>query len=207
MSLYGRVFTSVYDRSLEGTERAGLARIRHDLLAQATGDVLEIGAGTGLNLDHYGRSVDRLVLTEPSPAMAARLRRRVGSLDGKTEITLAGAEALPYPDDSFDTAVSTLTLCTVESPERALTELRRVLRPGGRLLFVEHVRAEQPGLARWQDRLEPLWRRIGNGCRCNRRTAELIGAAGFEVSDLDRGRLPKAPPIVRPIIVGRALAP
>jgi ubiquinone/menaquinone biosynthesis C-methylase UbiE len=207
VSLYGRIFAALYDRTIEGTERAGLARRRHDLLKHAAGSVVEIGAGTGLNLDHYPPAAQRLDLTEPEPPMADRLRRRAALLGKKAEVTLAPAEFLPFADDSFDTAVSTLALCTVDSPERALAELRRVLRPGGTFLFLEHVRSEEPRLARWQDRLAPLWRRVGAGCNCNRPTEELIRRAGFNIEQVEQDRLPKAPPLVRPLIVGRALAP
>lgn len=206
MSAYGRIFAALYDRSLAGTERAGLGRLRGDLLSNAQGDVLEIGAGTGHNLEHYPDSAERIVLTEPESPMADRLRRRAAAFGPRAEVRVAPAENLPYPDNSFDTAVSTLTLCTVNDPDRALAELRRVLRPGGSLLFLEHVRANDPGLAGWQDRLEPLWRRVGHGCRCNRATGDRISAAGFEVAELRHEVMPKAPPIVRPVIVGRALA-
>ena len=118
-----------------------------------------------------------------------------------------GAEHLPFEDDSFDTAVTTLVLCTVEDPERAVSELARVLKPGGRLIFLEHVRSPDPGLAKWQDRLHPLWVRFGHGCHCNRATLETIEASPLRVEHHRRGRIPKAPPIVRPLLTGVAVAP
>jgi ubiquinone/menaquinone biosynthesis C-methylase UbiE len=116
------------------------------------------------------------------------------------------AEELPFGDDSFDAVVSTLVLCTVSDQDRALRELHRVLRPGGRLLFIEHVRSDEPRLARWQDRLNWLQKRIGHGCNCNRATLDAIGTVGFSVTELERDELRKAPPIVRPLVVGMAEA-
>ena len=214
MSLWGRIFALGYDRMMADTEAAGLSARRSALLAGAIGDVVEIGAGTGVNLARYPAAVRELVLVEPEAPMVARLRRRVlsggpGGVGGRVEARIVEfpAEAIPLPDASFDVAVSTLVLCTVRDPAAALAELRRLLRPGGRLLFIEHVRSEDPGIARWQDRLDPLWRRFGHGCRCNRATLAAIRTAGFEVESLERGRLPKAPSLVRPMIAGVALAP
>jgi len=112
---------------------------------------------------------------------------------------------MPFEDASFDTAVFTLVLCTVPNPVAALTEAARVLKPGGKLLFVEHVRAEEPSIARWQDRLERPWYFFGDGCHCNRDTASMIGAAPFEQVRVERGEMPKAPPIVRPLVHGAAV--
>ena len=203
--IWGRIFARFYDRALAGTERAGLTERRRRLLREAHGDVIELGAGTGLNLEHYPAEVRRLVLVEPEAPMARRLAKRVREAGrGGVEIVPAGAEALPLPDASFDFAVCTLVLCTVADLPLALAELRRVLRPGGRLLFLEHVRATDPALARRQDRLHPLWVRWGHGCHCNRDTAAAIAAAGFEIAALERGSVPKAPRFVRPLIVGQA---
>lgn len=204
MSLWGRIFAACYDRMMAGTERAGLATHRRALLARVAGRVVEIGGGTGANLPFYGPGVERLVLVEPEEPMARRLEQRLSERAPAAELVRAPAEALPFEDASFDVAVSTLVLCTVADQARALAELRRVLRPGGRLVFIEHVRAQEPRLARWQDRLDPLQRRIGHGCHCNRSTVEAIRAAGFEIEELERGPLPKAPPIVRPLAVGSA---
>lgn len=202
----GRLFAAGYDRLLAGTEEAGLRERRRELLAGATGDVLELGAGTGANLAIYPDGLGRLVLTEPGAHMASRLRARVAAGDSRAEVVAAGAESLPFGDSSFDTVVSTLVLCTVENPHRAVLEVARVLRPGGRMLFLEHVRSSEPGVARWQDRLERPWRFVGAGCRCNRDTLTTIRGAGLEVEAVEHGVLPKAPSIVRPLVVGAARA-
>lgn len=205
MPLYDQLFARLYDRSLAATEEAGLADRRAHLVGQATGRVLEIGAGTGLNMSHYGPDVDRLVLTEPSEAMAGRLRLRAAQSDLSPEVIVAPADRLPFDDASFDYVVCTLVLCTVDDPETTLTEIKRVLAPGGQLLLLEHVRSEDPARAKWQDRLETPWRIFGNGCRCNRDTEAIVEAAGFEFAELEHGKVRKAPPIVRPLIQGRAV--
>src|SRR5690348_11111068 len=147
----------MYDRGLKGTEEAGLKQMRQELLASAQGRTIDIGAGTGVNLDLYPDAVTDLALAEPDPHMAKRLREKLPQYP-RAKLVEAGAEALPFEDSSFDTAVFTLVLCTVENPAAALAEAARVLRPGGRLLFLEHVRSRSPGLARWQDCLERPWR-------------------------------------------------
>jgi ubiquinone/menaquinone biosynthesis C-methylase UbiE len=206
---WGRLFSAVYDRGMKGTEEAGLGDMRHELLAQARGRVLELGAGTGVNLAHYPEAVDSLTLTEPDPHMTKRLREKLAAMGKTSEVTVieAPAESLPFPDDSFDTAVVTLVLCTVPDPADALKEIHRVLKPDGQLLFLEHVRSRNPSLAKWQDRLEAPWRFLGDGCHCNRDTVTAIRAAGFELGKVDRDALPKAPPIVRPLASGTATRP
>lgn len=203
---WGRVFTEVYDRGLKATEEAGLREIRRQALAGASGRTLDLGAGTGANLPLFPAAVSELVLVEPDPHMLKKLRGRLGAGGAPTTVVQAGAEALPFEDSSFDTAVFTLVLCTVPDPAAALAEAARVLRPGGRLLFVEHVRSRHPGLARWQDRLERPWRFLGDGCHCNRDTAATVEASPFTLESLEHGRLPKAPPIVRPLVRGSAVA-
>jgi ubiquinone/menaquinone biosynthesis C-methylase UbiE len=206
MSLGGRIFAACYDRMGASTEAAGLSATRETLLAGAAGRVLEIGAGTGANLPFYGESVESLTLTEPEPPMARRLEERIRAQSRPVELVLAGAEALPFADDQFDVAVSTLVLCTVDDQMQALDELRRVLKPDGRLLFIEHVRSEQPRLARWQDRLNGVSKVAGHGCRCNRTTVESIQAAGFTITELELSELAKVPPTHRPLAVGTAVA-
>jgi ubiquinone/menaquinone biosynthesis C-methylase UbiE len=169
--------------------------------------VLEIGAGTGVNLGHYTDAVTELVLTEPEEPMAKRLEEKAAASGRQATVVRAPAERLPFPDNSFDTAVCTLVLCTVTDPERALAELERVLKPGGRLLFLEHVRSEDPRVAKWQDRIAPAWRKIGHGCNCNRATPDRIRRSRFGDVQIEEGELPKAPPIVRPLRTGRAVAP
>lgn len=201
---WGRLFSACYDRSFKATEEAGLREMRRELLAQARGRVLELGAGTGLNLELYPEAVEHLTLTEPDPHMTRQLREKLASSEREAELVETPAERLPFPDDSFDTAVVTLVLCTVPDPDASLAEIKRVLKPGSRLLFLEHVRSRHPDLAKWQDRLERPWRFLGDGCHCNRDTVSAIGAAGFDLSDVERGALPKAPPIVRPLASGSA---
>ena len=204
MSLWGRVFAAAYDTVMNGPEKTTFRAHREALLERVTGRVLEIGGGTGANLPFYGDGVEDLVITEPEDPMARRLERKLGDYALPARVLRAPAEALPFEDGSFDYAVSTLVLCTVEDPQRALSEVRRVLKPGGRLLFVEHVRSDEPKLARWQDRLQPLQYRIGHGCHCNRPTLENMKAAGFRIAELEHDTVKKAPPIVRPLIVGLA---
>jgi ubiquinone/menaquinone biosynthesis C-methylase UbiE len=203
MSVWGSIFAAGYDRLMTGPERATLQAHRGALIPQASGHVLEIGGGTGANLPFYA-GVETLTLTDPEAPMVDRLERRLRERSPAARLLRAPAEGLPFADDSFDFAVSTLVLCTVEDQPRALRELRRVLKPGGRLLFIEHVRAEEPRLARWQDRLNWLQTRVGHGCNCNRATVETIAAAGFQITRLQRDVMRKAPPIVRPLAVGVA---
>lgn len=189
----------IYDFSLAIGERRGMAARRGELLASARGRVLELGAGTGLNLRHYPDGVD-LVLSEPDPAMRGRLQRRAA---GRATVVDAGAERIPFPDDSFDTVVSTFVLCTVADPEAALAEVRRVLAPGGRLLLIEHVRADAPRLARRQDRLAGVWHAVAMGCRCNQPTVELLERAGLSL-ELATSRWRGMPSLVKPLVVGTA---
>jgi ubiquinone/menaquinone biosynthesis C-methylase UbiE len=202
---WGRLFAAVYDRGLKATEEAGLREMRRELLARAEGRVVELGAGTGANLDLYPQAVEDLVAVEPDPYMVKRLRAKLAESSRAASVVEAPAERLPFEDSSFDTAVATLVLCTVPDPGAALAEAARVLKPGGRLLFVEHVRAEGPSLARWQDRLERPWRFLGDGCHCNRDTVATIAASPLQVEKLERGEMPKAPPIVTPLVRGSAV--
>ena len=143
-------------------------RYREKIVPRAAGRVLEIGAGSGLNVALYGRDVERVLALEPSRKLLAMARRAAGNTTRPVELLDASAEAIPLPDRSVDTVVTTWTLCTIPEVARALTEMRRVLKPGGRLLFVEHGRSPDAGVRRWQDRLTPLWKRLGGGCHLNR---------------------------------------
>ena len=204
------IFARFYDRMTAGTERAGLGEMRRELLASASGRVLELGAGTGHNLEHYTGAVTELVMTEPDPHMARRLRERLAKdpgAAGAASVVEAPAENLPFDDGTFDVVVATLVLCTVEDQARALAEARRVLVEGGRLLYIEHVRSTRPGLGRWQDRLERPWGFFAAGCHPNRSTDQALADAGFWIDSLEREKLPKAPPIVRPLIRGVARRP
>jgi SAM-dependent methyltransferase len=197
---WGRLFAFGYDWFLSGTEKAGLRDMRRELLAEASGRTLEVGAGTGLNADLYPDAVTELVLSEPDRFMAAKLRAKHPS----AEVIEAPGESLPFEDDSFDTVALTLVLCTVPDPPAALREIARVLKPGGRFLFLEHVRADDVKLARWQDRLERPWCLFGDGCHCNRDTLATIEASPLTVEQTAGGSLPKAPPLVRPLLRGVA---
>jgi SAM-dependent methyltransferase len=206
MSVHWSIIAMFYDGQMAKSEEAGLCDMRRRVVADATGDVLEIGAGTGANLEHYGSGVRSLTVTEPEPPMLRRLEQHVRERAPRTTVLRAPAEDLPFEDDSFDVAISTLVLCGVEDQHRALRQLARVLRPGGRLLFLEHVRSEDARLARWQDRLN-WFNRAVVCCECNRPTLDSIRAAGFEVGQVDRLEFPKSPPFVRPLILGSARLP
>jgi ubiquinone/menaquinone biosynthesis C-methylase UbiE len=200
----GRVLALLYDRLGAASEEAGMREERRRLLQRASGEVLEIGAGTGLNLAHYPPTVTRVVAAEPDPHMNRRLRHKARAAPVPVELVAAPAEALPLADGSFDTVVGTLVLCTVREPAVVLAEIARLLRPGGRYLFLEHVRAHEPGLARWQDRLAPMWGVIGGGCHPNRATLASLRASPLTVAEVHEGRIPKAAPLVRPMITGVA---
>jgi ubiquinone/menaquinone biosynthesis C-methylase UbiE len=204
MSIWGRIFAAIYDPVMGRTEKAGLTAHRQALLTLATGDVLEVGAGTGANLALYGDGVRTLTLTEPEKPMVRRLEKHIAQRYPDAKLLRAPAEDLPFNDRSFDTVVSTLVLCTVDDQPRALREMRRVLRPGGQLLFIEHVRSEEEKLARLQDRMAPINVRIGHGCNCNRPTLEGIQNAGFAVTQIEHDTLKHAPRYIRPLIVGTA---
>jgi ubiquinone/menaquinone biosynthesis C-methylase UbiE len=205
--MWGPLGAWVYDCSLSRAEAACLRDWRHALLFAAYGDVLEIGAGTGANLVHYPAAVRRLVLAEPDASMRARLKRKVGERPDVTVID-ATAEVIPLPDRAFDVVVSTLVLCSVDSPGRSLAEVWRVLKPGGRLLFLEHVAAEgRPGRLRWQRLLEPAWRCMAGNCHLTRSTADAITEMGFHVEDLRRESIRKVAGVVRPSVRGAARRP
>lgn len=205
-----RVFAAVYDRLMNATEKAGMRDLRAELLADAQGRVLELGAGTGLNLDHYGPAVTELVLTEPDLHMAKRMRRKVSAAEAPfaVDVVETGAESLPFEDHSFDTVVGTLVFCTIPDPQAAAAEVSRVLMPGGRLLVLEHVRGEHGDrLERWQDRLERPWGLFAAGCHPNRDTAATL-SAHFDVTGLHSDEFPgHVPPLVKPLIRGSATPP
>ncbi|MFT4627315.1 MAG: SAM-dependent methyltransferase [Myxococcota bacterium] len=168
------------------TSMAGLAPIRARIVPRAAGTVLEIGAGTGLNLPHYGAGVACLHAVEPDPHMRRRLRARASEASFPVHIHDAGAEAMPFDDASFDDVVCTFTLCTVTDPHAVLAEVHRVLRPGGRLLFAEHVTADGGVALRVQHAVDPLWTRLAGGCHLTRAAAVLIGEAGFSLDPTER---------------------
>jgi ubiquinone/menaquinone biosynthesis C-methylase UbiE len=201
-----RLFSWAFARFCPFADRAGLAQRRRRLLASARGRIVEIGAGTGANLLHYPDAVDELIVTEPDPHMLKRLRRAISGANVPVRLEQAPASRLPLADRSVDAVVSTLVLCSVPEQDAALREAFRVLRPGGRLLFLEHVRAQDPRAAARQDRWTPLHRRIAGGCHPNRDSLAAITAAGFEVRELERYE-ERGPRSVRPHISGSASRP
>ena len=206
MTLRSRFFAMTYDRQIAKVDKAGLRGFREGLLAGAAGRVLEIGGGTGNNLPFYGPAVESLTITEPEIPMLRRLERKAREQAPAATVLRAPAEDLPFDDDCFDVAVSTLVLCGVDDQPRALRELRRVLRPGGQLLFLEHVRSGDPGRARSQDRMNGL-NRFVVGCDCNRPTLVSIQDAGFTVTRVEHTTMPKVPRFASPVIVGSATVP
>ncbi|HYP47790.1 MAG TPA: class I SAM-dependent methyltransferase [Thermoleophilaceae bacterium] len=203
-TLAERVDAAIYEPFLWLGERLGMARHRRELLAAARGEVLEIGAGTGLNLGLYPAAVSSLVLLEPVEGMARRLEGRLAISGRAGRVCRAPAERLPFADDSFDTVVSTLVLCTVEDPERALAEIERVLRPDGQLLFIEHLRSDEERWARWLDRLEAPWASFGSGCRCNQPTLDILAQSRLRLARLERASWKGMPRVVRPLAIGAA---
>jgi ubiquinone/menaquinone biosynthesis C-methylase UbiE len=182
--------------------------MRRALLGRARGSVLEIGAGTGLNLRHYGECVAEIALVEPDALLHRRLRRRLEASGLQGSVIGTGAEALPFPNDSFDAVVSTLVLCTVPNPVTAIAEIVRVLRPGGQLLFIEHVRGvEGSRRASWQARLHGAWHAFACGCNTNRDTQRVLNDSPLQISDVTEDRWRGMPPIVQPLIVGAAILP
>lgn len=178
------LFAALYDRLNAAADEGWQGERRARLVSGVRGEVLEIGGGTGANLPHY-RDADRVVVAEPDHFMRRKLRPKLSQARVPVEVSEAGAEELPFADDSFDAVVSTLVLCTVPDQGSALAEVRRVLRPEGVLLFMEHVRS--PGrAARWQDRIEPLWTKLFAGCHPNRDTVAAIEAAGFRLQNFER---------------------
>jgi ubiquinone/menaquinone biosynthesis C-methylase UbiE len=177
---------------------------RRRLLAGLTGRVLEVGAGNGLNFPHYPAAVTEVLAIEPEPYLRRQALAAARQAPVPIRIVAGAAEALPAPDGAIDTVVASLVLCTVTDLDQALAETRRVLRPGGRLRFYEHVRASDPRLARWQDRLERPWGRLVGGCHPNRDTVAAITAAGLRLVQLDRFDLRAMPPLARPHVLGLA---
>ncbi|MGM0556576.1 MAG: class I SAM-dependent methyltransferase [Myxococcota bacterium] len=203
------LLAKIYDRFMAPAEDACLREWRQEVVTGASGRVLEIGAGTGANLDFYGSQVERLTLVEPDPHMREQLAEKVRN-SGRTgvEIVPIVAEALPASDATIDTVVSTLVLCSVDDPGLTLREAHRVLRSGGELRFLEHVGAhDNPGRRKWQERIEPMWKIAADGCHLTRETAENIERAGFEMVDLTRESMRKAWPILRPTVRGVASKP
>lgn len=204
MSVHRWFFAATYDRQMRKTEKAGLTEMRRKLVSQATGTVLEIGGGTGASLAYYQPAVRSLTVTEPDASMLKRLERRVSAQAPSAMVLRAPAEDLPFEDDTFDVVVSALVLCGVDDQPRAVREIRRVLRTGGRFLFLEHLRAADLAAAKKQDRMNWL-NRVVVCCDCNRPTLDTIERSGFRVIEVEHTELPKTPSFVRPAVVGIAI--
>ncbi len=196
------MYAALYDRMLRRAETHGLADRRRRLLASARGRVLEIGAGTGLNLAHY-HSIDSLMLLEPDAAMRRRLLERVSASTLAAEVHEGGIDDAPFADAAFDTVVSTLVLCTVPDLDSAIGQIRRLLVPGGRLLFLEHV-AAPGGLGRMQRLVAPLWRRLAPGCHLGRDVTAALRRGGFTITDCDRFTQPAAARVAGFVAAGTA---
>jgi ubiquinone/menaquinone biosynthesis C-methylase UbiE len=205
MSLRGKLFAMTYDRNMVRVEKAGLRALRQSLLTAASGNVLEIGGGTGANLPFYRPEVESLTITEPETSMMRRLEHRVREQAPRARVVRAPAEDLPFEDCAFDAVVSTLVLCGVSDQPQALRQIRRVLRPGGQLLFIEHVRSDDARLARRQDRVNWL-NRLMVCCDCNRATLSSIQEEGFTIGKAEHLTWQKVPSFVRPLVVGSAAA-
>lgn len=168
-----------------------IRRQRDKIVPLARGEVLEVGIGTGLNLGHYrAEQIERLWGLDPATQMNAHVKRRLAGTGLDLELMTLSAERIPVEDDRFDTVVLTYTLCSIADPVAALREMKRTLRPGGRLLFCEHGLAPEPSVARWQRRLTPAWRRIAGDCHMDRDVPALLHAAGFQIDDLQQGYIP-----------------
>ena len=171
-------------------------RQRRKVVPLAKGRVLEIGIGTGLNLEHYDKArIERLVGLDPGLEMHPQARRRSRRAAIEVELVGLSAERIPYDDGSFDTVMVTYSLCTIGDPLSALKEMRRVLRPGGRLIFCEHGRAPDARVRRWQERLTPLWSTLAGGCHLDRDIPRLLAQAGFRSDDMQQMYLPGPRPL------------
>lgn len=208
MGLYAeRIFPWLLDMTLRGRE---IDALRAAAAGAAAGRVLEIGFGTGATLPFYTDAVEELIVLEPSQGMTARARKRIAKAGVAVTLVPGAGEGLPFPDAHFDAVVVTFTLCSVSDLDQVLVEVRRVLKPGGRFHFVEHVASEAPGPRRWQERLNPIQRVVGCGCNLNRETAAAITQAGLAITAVERRFVEKVNRLFRPlvpVIVGQAVKP
>jgi ubiquinone/menaquinone biosynthesis C-methylase UbiE len=179
-------FARMYERISAEAERRGSAGHRDRMLAGLSGRVVEVGAGNGLNFAHYPATVTEVVAVEPDDRLRGLAERAAADAAAPVRVVPGHADELPAEDDSFDAAVASLVLCSVPEPADALAEIGRVLKPGGELRFYEHVRSSTAVRGKLEDLVTPLWRRAAGGCHPNRRTAEAIAAAGFQMQQLDR---------------------
>jgi ubiquinone/menaquinone biosynthesis C-methylase UbiE len=187
-----------------GMRSERLLPLRERQIAQAHGRVLEIGIGSGLNLPFYRRDIELVIGVDPSLELLTMARRHTSWVHFPVKLLHGPAEALRLEDHSVDSVVITWTLCSVADPGRVLAEARRVLQPGGSLIFVEHGQAPEAGVRRWQDRLTPAWRRLAGGCHLNRPIDSLITDAGFAIAELETGYLVKGPRVVTFHYLGQA---
>ncbi|MGH3875878.1 MAG: class I SAM-dependent methyltransferase [Actinophytocola sp.] len=201
------VFAGMYDRFLAKVEKYGLSEKRAEMLQPAYGRTIELGTGTGLNLPHYPDSVSELILTEPYPHMVVKLEEKVRDHPMPVQLTVAGAEKLPFPDASFDTVAAAMILCTVPDPDVVLAEIERVLKPGGQYLFLEHVRNRDPRVARKQDIIQKGWYWFGNECHCNRPTLQTLRESSLEIAELKETKMPGAWEFIEAMAIGRAVRP
>jgi ubiquinone/menaquinone biosynthesis C-methylase UbiE len=196
------LMAAVYDGMMRGSEEACLGPWRAELLRELSGSVLEVGAGTGATLALYPKTVSRIVMCEPDPHMRRKLEAK---RPANVEISGASVEKLSFEKESFDAVVCSLVLCSVRDPQAALAQIRRVLKPGGRLVFLEHVAADgKPNRLKWQRRIEPVWKHLMGNCHLTRRTEAAIEAAGFRIERIQRESMRKALPVCRPSIRGIA---
>ena len=164
-----------------------MSKLRSRYVSQATGEVLEIGIGSGLNLSHYGDAVTSITGVDPAAELTAKAHERASALSVPVQVLGISGESLDLDNNSFDSVVCTWTLCSIPNPYRAVAEMHRVLKPGGKLIFVEHGRSDEPQVVKWQRRIEPLWKKIGGGCHLTRRADELLVDAGFKLSEQESG--------------------
>lgn len=205
MGLLSWSMAKCYDAVMRNAETASLGGWRRELLNPLAGDILEVGAGTGVNLDYYSDSVASLTLSEPDRHMRAQLSKRLATVTIAHQIIDAPAETIPCPDHSFDAAVVTLVLCSVNHPEKSLSELYRVLKPGGKLALIEHVGApDQQQLFTWQKRIEPLWKRCAGNCHLTRDTLSTLRSAGFHCQGIRHDTMRGGISIAAPTILGIA---
>lgn len=205
MGLYSKI---IFPRLLDVVmSDETLIPYRRQALQEVEGKVLEVGLGTGLNLPYYPEKVEKIVGIDPNPGMNQRAQKRLDQAPAKVEIRRLSGESLPFPDDNFDCVVSTWTLCSIPDIQQALGEIYRVLRPQGKFVFVEHGLSPEPGIQTWQNLLNPLQKRIGDGCNLNRNMAQFIQEAGFELTSLENTYLERTPKIMGYLYQGIALKP
>jgi ubiquinone/menaquinone biosynthesis C-methylase UbiE len=203
MGIYSdRIFPTILDWAMRAPE---LKPLRARTVEHAHGRVLEIGFGAGHNLRFYPAAVERVIAVDPNPGLSAMALERIKRNSVQVEHHQITAERLPFDDTSFDCVVSTLTLCSIPNVVAALAEVRRVLKPGGEFFFMEHGRCPDPNVNKWQDRLTPLWKVVGDGCHLNRNIAVLVRDAGLHINSLENLVLPKAPITIGYAYLGKAV--